>query len=106
MRGRGADVLLLPGADGRIELPALLAELARREVNELHVEAGAQLNAALWRAGLVDELLLYQAPLLLGEGPGLATLGPFTELAQGVRLEYQTVGRVGPDLRIVARVNA
>ena len=106
VRGRGADVLPLPGADGQVELPALLAELARREVNELHVEAGAQLNAALWRAGLVDELLLYQAPLLLGEGPGLATLGPFTELAQGVRLEYQTVGRVGPDLRIVARVNA
>ena len=104
LRARGADVLALAGTDGQIDLPALLAELARREVNEVHVEAGAQLNAALWRAGLVDELLLYQAPVLLGEGPGLAALGPFTELAQGLQLEYISADRVGPDLRILARV--
>ncbi|MBN9404400.1 MAG: bifunctional diaminohydroxyphosphoribosylaminopyrimidine deaminase/5-amino-6-(5-phosphoribosylamino)uracil reductase RibD [Burkholderiales bacterium] len=104
LRVRGADVLQQAGADGRIDLPALLAELARREVNEVHVEAGAQLNAALWRAGLVDELLLYQAPRLLGEGAPLAALGPFTELAEGPRLEYIGVDRIGPDLRVRARV--
>ena len=104
LRSRGADVLALADADGQLDLPALLAELARREVNELHVEAGAQLNAALWRVGLVDELLLYQAPMLLGEGPGLAALGPFTELVQGVALDYLSVEHVGPDLRILARV--
>ncbi|HMN58671.1 MAG TPA: bifunctional diaminohydroxyphosphoribosylaminopyrimidine deaminase/5-amino-6-(5-phosphoribosylamino)uracil reductase RibD [Ottowia sp.] len=104
LRERGADVLRLPGADGRIDLPALLAELARREVNEVHVEAGAQLNAALWRADGVDELLLYQAPRLLGEGAPLAALGPFTELAQGPQLEYIGADRIGPDLRIRARV--
>ncbi|CAM5783676.1 bifunctional diaminohydroxyphosphoribosylaminopyrimidine deaminase/5-amino-6-(5-phosphoribosylamino)uracil reductase RibD [Ottowia pentelensis] len=104
LRERGADVLQQPAAEGRIDLSALLVELARREVNEVHVEAGAQLNAALWRAGLVDELLLYQAPRLLGEGAPLAALGPFAELAQGPQLEYIGVDRIGPDLRIRARV--
>lgn len=104
LQARGAEVVALPGADGRVDLRAVLRDLAACEVNELHVEAGAGVNGALWRAGLVDELLLYQAPLLLGEGAGLAALGPFSELAQGVRLEYREVERVGPDLRLLARV--
>ena len=104
MRDRGADVLQLPGTGGRFDLSSLLAELARREINEVHVEAGAQLNAALWRTDAVDELLLYQAPRLLGEGAPLAALGPFTELAEGPRLEYIGIDRVGADLRIRARV--
>ena len=104
LRDRGADVLRLPDAESRIDLSTLLVELARREVNEVHVEAGAQLNAALWRAGLVDELLLYQAPRLLGQGAPLADLGPFTDLAQGPWLEYIGADRIGPDLRIRARV--
>lgn len=104
LRARGADTVALPGAEGQVDLAALLAELARREVNELHVEAGAQLNAALWRAGLVDELLLYQAPRLLGEGAPLAALGPFSALSQGPQLEYVSAERIGPDLRIRARV--
>ena len=104
LRDRGADVLQLPGTGGRFDLSSLLAELARREINEVHVEAGAQLNAALWRTDAVDELLLYQAPRLLGEGAPLAALGPFTELAEGPRLEYIGIDRVGADLRIRARV--
>lgn len=104
LRAQGAQVVALPGARGQVDLPAVLRDLAACEVNELHVEAGATLGGALWRAGLVDELLLYQAPLLLGEGAGIAALGPYADLAQGVRLEYREVERVGPDLRLLARV--
>ena len=63
---------MLPAADGRVALDALLADLVRREVNELHVEAGETLNGALLAAGLVDEWLMYLAPLMLGAGRGMA----------------------------------
>jgi riboflavin synthase len=83
-------VIALPGPDGRIDLAALLDELARREVNELHVEAGPTLNAALMQAGLIDEWLLYLAPKLMGPGrpmaalpPGAAGSGQRTELSPG-----------------------
>ena len=104
LEARGATVVHLPGADGRVDLPALLRDLAARGVNELHVEAGHRLNGALVRAGLVDEWLLYLAPTLLGPGRGMADMGPLDTLAQGLALEFQGVERVGPDLRILARV--
>lgn len=103
LRARGADVVVVPDARGQVDLPALLADLARREVNEVHVEAGHRLNGALLRAALVDELLLYQAPRLLGEGAGIAALGPFEEVAQALSLEWTEAVRVGPDLRLRAR---
>ena len=86
LEARGATVVHLPGADGRVDLPALLRDLAARGVNELHVEAGHRLNGALVRAGLVDEWLLYLAPQLLGSGRGIALLPPFTTLAQAMGL--------------------
>jgi len=101
--GRGAQVIALPDARGQVDLPALLRELARREVNEVHVEAGARLNGALLRAGLVDELLLYQAPVLLGEGAPLAAIGTLAALGDGPRFEWHQVRRVGADLRLLAR---
>lgn len=104
LRARGAEIVVLSGARDRVDLHAVLRDLAACDVNELHVEAGAILSGALWRGGWVDELLLYQAPLLLGEGAGIAALGPFSELAQGLRLDYVGVERVGPDLRVLARV--
>ena len=104
LEARGATVVHLPGADGRVDLPALLRDLAARGVNELHVEAGHRLNGALVRAGLVDEWLLYLAPTLLGPGRGMADMGPLDTLAQRLALEFQGVERVGPDLRILARV--
>ena len=61
-------------------------------------------DQALVRAGLVDELLLYLAPCLLGPGRGMADMGPFDALAQGLPLEFNGVERIGPDLRILARV--
>src|SRR6185295_18083231 len=80
LRARGAEVLPCPGADGHVALDAVMRELVRRQANEVHVEAGARLNAALLEAGWVDELLVYQAPLLLGAGRGMADLGPLAEL--------------------------
>ncbi len=101
---RGATVVHLPGPHGEVDLQAMLRDLAGRGVNELHVEAGHRLNGALVRAGLVDELLLYLAPQLLGPGRGMADMGPLDALAQGLPLQFQGVERVGPDLRILARV--
>jgi diaminohydroxyphosphoribosylaminopyrimidine deaminase/5-amino-6-(5-phosphoribosylamino)uracil reductase len=103
LEARGATVVHLPGADGKVDLPAMLRDLAARGVNELHVEAGHKLNGALVRAGLVDELLLYMAPKLLGIGRGMADMGPLDALAQGLALDFHSVERVGPDLRILAR---
>lgn len=100
---QGATVTLLPGPDGKVDLTAMLADLARREVNELHIEAGHKLNGSLVREGLIDEYLVYLAPTLLGAGREMAVLGPWTALAQATVLEFQSVDRIGTDLRIVAR---
>jgi diaminohydroxyphosphoribosylaminopyrimidine deaminase/5-amino-6-(5-phosphoribosylamino)uracil reductase len=99
----GAEVMALPDARGKVDLAAMLRDLGRREVNEVHVEAGHKLNGSLLREGLVDELLLYQAPLLLGEGAGIAALGPYAELAQAPRWQRLSVDPVGSDLRLRLR---
>ena len=102
---RGVQVITLPDAHGKVDLAAMLTDLAQRaEVNELHVEAGYKLNGSLLRAGQVDELLVYLAPKLLGAGAGMAQLGELTALTQALELEFKTQDRVGPDLRVVARV--
>jgi len=62
----GAEVATLAGANGKVDLAGVLRDLAQRGINEVLVEAGATLNGALFRAGLVDELVLYLAPQLLG----------------------------------------
>jgi diaminohydroxyphosphoribosylaminopyrimidine deaminase/5-amino-6-(5-phosphoribosylamino)uracil reductase len=98
------EVARLPAdARGKTDLAALLADLARREVNELHVEAGEKLNASLLRAGLVDELLLYVAPRLLGDGRGIAALGTLGAMADSLDFEFVEVERVGTDLRLRLR---
>ena len=81
----------------------MLADLARRGVNELHVEAGHKLNASLLREGLVDELLVYLAPKLLGLGREMAAFGPLQSLAEALSFEFTQVDRIGADLRILAR---
>jgi diaminohydroxyphosphoribosylaminopyrimidine deaminase/5-amino-6-(5-phosphoribosylamino)uracil reductase len=82
----------------------MLADLAAREVNELHVEAGHKLNGSLLRAGLVDELLVYLAPKWLGAGTGMSNFGPLTQLADGVALQFRSIEPLGEDLRLLARV--
>jgi len=108
LEARGATVVYLPGqapgSEAKVDLAAMLRDLARRDVNELHVEAGHKLNGSLIRAGLVDEFLIYLAPKLLGQGQGMTNLGPFTALDQAVALDFTSVDRVGPDLRVLARV--
>jgi diaminohydroxyphosphoribosylaminopyrimidine deaminase/5-amino-6-(5-phosphoribosylamino)uracil reductase len=99
----GHEVILLPNASGKVDLPALMRELGRREVNELHVEAGSKLNASLVREGCVDELLVYLAPSLIGPGQGMFALPALTQLDQKRNLAFHAVSQVGPDLRILAR---
>lgn len=101
---RGATVVHLPGVSGQVDLAAVMRDLAQRGTNELHVEAGLTLNGALLRAGLVDELLLYMAPALLGSGRGIAEIGPLSSLDDKVELEFKQVERVGSDLRLLARL--
>jgi diaminohydroxyphosphoribosylaminopyrimidine deaminase/5-amino-6-(5-phosphoribosylamino)uracil reductase len=88
---------------GRADLPALLADLAARGINELHVEAGPMLSGAFLDAGLVDELLVYQAPVLLGDGRPLAQLGPLAHLGDARRWRLLEATPVGPDLRLRLR---
>lgn len=104
LRARGAEWITLPGADGRVDLAALLPLLAQRGVNELHVEAGATLNAALLRAGLVDEVLAYLAPKVLGPGRGIVEWPALQALSDGVALRFEEVALIGDDLRLRARV--
>jgi len=102
---RGIGVLHVPGADGKVDLAVLMRELAARELNEVLVESGNRLNGALLRAGVVDELVLYLAPHLLGDSArGMFDLGVLTGLDQRRELTIRDVRRVGPDLRILARV--
>ena len=106
----GATVVYLPEASApdaagpKVDLAAMLRDLALREMNEIHVEAGHKLNGSLLRAGLVDELLVYLAPLWLGTGAGMSNWGPLTQLADGLALEFQSAQMVGADLRVLARV--
>lgn len=108
LRQRGASVLRLPGTTpataAKVDLAAMLRDLAAREVNELHVEAGTRLNGSLLREGLVDELLVYLAPSLIGPGMGMAELAPLADLSQALALQWEQVDRVGTDLRILARL--
>ena len=101
------EVLALPDARGRVDLAAMMRELGARGINELHVEAGGKLNGALLDAGLIDELVLYVAPCLLGDpARGVAEFpGGLARLADRVALSIRTVDRMGEDLRIVAGVN-
>ncbi len=103
----GAEVLVLPNPHGKVELPALLGELARRGWNEIHVEAGHKLNGSLMREGLVDEIVVYLAPSLIGDrGRGMFNLPVLTSLDGQVPLTIRDVRMIGPDVRLIARVRA
>jgi diaminohydroxyphosphoribosylaminopyrimidine deaminase/5-amino-6-(5-phosphoribosylamino)uracil reductase len=106
----GATVIYLPGKTpsgeptGKVDLTAMLRDLAQREINELHVEAGHKLNGSLIREGLVDELLLYMAPKLLGTAQGMASFGPLQSLNEATELQFLSTEMVGNDLRVRACV--
>ena len=105
LQDKGAEVLLLPNARGKVELTELMHELARRAINEVHVEAGHKLNGSLLAAGMVDELLIYLAPSILGDSAsGMFSLPELTDLAQKRLVQFTDVQTMGSDLRILARV--
>ena len=105
LQALGAQVILAPNPHGKVDLAAMMADLATRQINELHVEAGHKLNGSLIREGWVDEFLVYLAPKMLGAGQGMAQWGPLTELSQALALNFVASDMIGPDLRILARVS-
>ncbi|MEO8028627.1 MAG: bifunctional diaminohydroxyphosphoribosylaminopyrimidine deaminase/5-amino-6-(5-phosphoribosylamino)uracil reductase RibD, partial [Bryobacteraceae bacterium] len=101
LENMGVPVCVLPDGSGKVDLSAMLGDLAQRGCNEILVEAGSTLNGALLRAGLVDELLLYLAPQLLGDfARGMAQLGELNALDQRINLKWQDVRQIGNDMRI------
>jgi diaminohydroxyphosphoribosylaminopyrimidine deaminase/5-amino-6-(5-phosphoribosylamino)uracil reductase len=104
LRERGADIAVLPGPGDKVDLSALMHELGRRGINEVHAEAGFKLNGSLLRAGLVDELLLYLAPCLVGDAArGMFNLPALDALDDKRTLNIRDVRMVGADLRLLAR---
>jgi diaminohydroxyphosphoribosylaminopyrimidine deaminase/5-amino-6-(5-phosphoribosylamino)uracil reductase len=105
LKAAGAEVVIIPNDSGKVELFKLMEELARRELNEIHVEAGTKLNGSLLQAGVVDELLVYLAPSIIGDsGRGMFSLPELTELSRTTALKIREVERIGADIRIVARI--
>jgi diaminohydroxyphosphoribosylaminopyrimidine deaminase/5-amino-6-(5-phosphoribosylamino)uracil reductase len=103
LREAGAEIIMLPNPHGKVDLAELMRELGRRQINELHVEAGGKLNGSLIREGCVDELLVYLAPMLLGDAQGMFALPALTELSGQQSLKFHEVRQIGSDLRILAR---
>ena len=103
LQARGADIAFTPSSGGKVELRAMLADLAQRGINELHVEAGHKLNGSFVREGLVDEFLIYMAPMLMGSGRELAAIGPLESLSDALRLRWHSIAPVGDDLRLMLR---
>jgi diaminohydroxyphosphoribosylaminopyrimidine deaminase/5-amino-6-(5-phosphoribosylamino)uracil reductase len=101
----GAEVVMRPGTGDKVDLPAMLGDLGAAGVNELHIEAGEKLNGSLLRAGVVDELLVYLAPCLLGPGREMAALAGLSRLDERWALEFVDIGMHGSDLRVRARLH-
>lgn len=104
LEAKGAQVTCLPNAQGKVDLRAMQKDLGQRNINEVHIEAGFKLNGSLLTAGVVDELLVYLAPLLIGQGMGMANLGPFEALSQALKLDIQNVMPIGNDIRLIAHI--
>jgi diaminohydroxyphosphoribosylaminopyrimidine deaminase/5-amino-6-(5-phosphoribosylamino)uracil reductase len=105
LRALGAEIVVQPNPNGKVDLPALLQELGRRGINEIMAEAGLKLNGSLLREHCVDELLIYQAPVLLGDtARGMADFGNLTELANAQRLKILESRPVSADFFIRARL--
>ncbi|WP_353432603.1 bifunctional diaminohydroxyphosphoribosylaminopyrimidine deaminase/5-amino-6-(5-phosphoribosylamino)uracil reductase RibD [Polynucleobacter sp. MWH-UH23A] len=100
-KARGIEVVAIANAFGKVDLPKLFAYLAQeREMNEIHIEAGFKLNGSMLREGCVDELLLYYAPFLMGEGIGMANVSALASLSS--RQDWQVIDQslIGDEFRI------
>lgn len=101
----GAKVVVLESADptARLSLEAVLRDLAKREINEIHIEAGSILAGQLLEAGLASELLLYMAPHLLGsDAMGAFRLPNLQQMQDRINLKIQDIRAIGEDWRIIA----
>jgi len=99
----GSELLAVPGADGKVDLHAVLRTLAERGCNEVLVEAGAGLSGAFWRAGLVGELIVYMAPRLLGSQARPLMQLPFESMSEAMDVAVTDMRAIGQDWRITAR---
>ena len=103
----GAEVRRMPtDSVGRLDLHAVVRDIGSRQINVLHVEAGATLNGALLVDGLIDEVVAYVAPIWMGKGLEAAVLPEFERLDQALRWNFHRVDRIGPDVRLVLRKQA
>lgn len=104
LRAQGVEIVMLPNASGKVELGALMEELGRREMNEVHVEAGFKLNGSLLREGLVDEFLFYLAPCIIGDrARGMFDLPALESLGGRRALQVRDVRMIESDIRVIAR---
>lgn len=88
-------------ATGQVDLKALLAELGRREINSVWLEAGAQLAGAMAEQALIDRYIVYVAPKMMGtDAKGLVNIGPFEDMNQVHEFEFSDVTQVGADVRL------
>lgn len=104
LQAAGAELIQFNSTENRVYLPTLLKQLAQRGINELLVEAGQGLNGALLEQGLIDEFLLYYAPLLLGsEAKAMFAMPPLTAMSQRCNLTIFDLRQIGRDIRIRAK---
>ncbi len=103
LKAQGAELVYLPGAGHKVDLSAMVQDMGHRAYNEVHIEAGHKLNGSLLSAGLVDELLIYIAPVLLGAGQPMAALPPLEKIDDATTWTFTNHTLVGADLRVLAR---
>ncbi|MGZ8263751.1 MAG: bifunctional diaminohydroxyphosphoribosylaminopyrimidine deaminase/5-amino-6-(5-phosphoribosylamino)uracil reductase RibD [Burkholderiales bacterium] len=105
LQSKGASIIVVPNGSGKVDLAALMQALARREMNEVHVEAGLRLNGSLLDHGLADELLVYLAPTILGDAArSMFALPELRNLSERREVEVTDVRMIGQDIRVQARV--
>ena len=100
----GAEIVMLPARDSRVDLTAVMHELAESQINEVMVEAGAGLAGALLQQQLIDEMIIYMAPKLMGDSArGLFQLPGLETMAQSIDLHIDDVRKIGVDWRFTVR---
>jgi diaminohydroxyphosphoribosylaminopyrimidine deaminase/5-amino-6-(5-phosphoribosylamino)uracil reductase len=106
LRAAGARLERVAGDGEHCDLRAVVEHLSKHEINDVWVEAGAGFNGALLQAGLIDELIVYMAPRVLGASArGMFEIPALESLADSHGLTFEDFRKIGPDLRITARVN-
>ena len=103
LREQGATLVCLPGAGDKVDLAAMVQHLGQLHYNEVHVEAGHKLNGSLLQASLIDELLVYLAPVLVGPGQSMAALPALSHVDQAQRWRWHESIALGEDLRLRLR---